>query len=131
MTTISTLYLLYGSKLADEKRIQKGGGMHFAKISQKCPVVVHMKLAKLGSGSRGHSTYVLSTFLCTGAFLYVNYGFLLVLSMQLWVWGGQCSKKSLLHCAPSLFPKVELWALGAHVHKTTYGPLIDTVWPCT
>jgi hypothetical protein len=27
---------------------------------------------------------------------------------------------SLLHCAPSLYPKVELWAF-------TYGPLIDTV----
>ncbi len=28
--------------------------------------------------------------------------------------------------APSLSPKVELWALEAHVHKTTYGPLVDT-----
>ncbi len=40
--------------------------------------------------------------------------------------GEQCGKKNLLHCAPSLSPKAELWALTAHVHKTTYGPLIDT-----
>jgi hypothetical protein len=40
--------------------------------------------------------------------------------------GGQCSKKNLLHCAPSLSPKAKLWALEAHVHKITYGPLIDT-----
>jgi hypothetical protein len=40
--------------------------------------------------------------------------------------GGQCGKKNLLHCAPSLSPKAELWSLEAHVHKTTYGPLIDT-----
>ncbi len=29
--------------------------------------------------------------------------------------GGQCGKENLLY-----------WALEAHVHKTTYGPLIDT-----
>ncbi len=39
---------------------------------------------------------------------------------------GQCGKKNLLHCAPSLSPKAELWALEAHVHKTTCGPLIET-----
>ncbi len=33
--------------------------------------------------------------------------------------GGQCSKKNLLHCAPSLSPKVELWTLEA-----AYGPLV-------
>ncbi len=38
---------------------------------------------------------------------------------------GQCGKKNILHCAPSLCPKAQLWALKAHVHKTTYGPLID------
>jgi hypothetical protein len=32
---------------------------------------------------------------------------------------------SLLHWM-SLSHKAELWALEAHVHKTTYGPLIDT-----
>ncbi len=37
----------------------------------------------------------------------------------------QCGKKNLLHCAPSLSPKAELLALKAHVHITTYGPLID------
>ncbi len=38
-------------------------------------------------------------------------------------------KKNLLHCAPSLSPRAELWAMeapvGALVHKTTYGLLID------
>jgi hypothetical protein len=29
-------------------------------------------------------------------------------------------------CVPSLSPNAKLWALEAHVHKTTYGPLIDT-----
>jgi hypothetical protein len=52
-------------------------------------------------------------YLCTGAFLYVCYSFLLI-------------SINLLHCAH--FTK--LWALespiGAHEHKTTYGPLIYT-----
>ncbi len=30
------------------------------------------------------------------------------------------------NCAPSLSPKAELWALEANVHKTTYGPVMDT-----
>jgi hypothetical protein len=71
-------------------------------------------------------------FMC-GAFLYVRYSFLLIsnkfcdLSLLLWV-RVQCGKKNVpvLHCAPSLSHKAELWALEAHVHKTTYGPLIDT-----
>ncbi len=43
-------------------------------------------------------------------------------------WEGreQCGKKNLLNCAPSLSPKDEVWALEAHVHNTTYGPVIDT-----
>jgi hypothetical protein len=69
---------------------------------------------------------------CTGAFLYVHESFLLIsistkfceLSLLHWL-RGQCNKKNILHCAPSLSPKAELWALKAHVHKTTYGPLID------
>ncbi len=40
--------------------------------------------------------------------------------------GGQCGKKNVLHCAPSLSPKAKPWALEAHVHKTTNRPLIDT-----
>jgi hypothetical protein len=61
------------------------------------------------------------------------YSFLLIsnksrdLSLLHWVGvGGQCSKKNLLHCSPTLFPKAELWVLEAHVHLNTYGPLIDT-----
>jgi hypothetical protein len=34
--------------------------------------------------------------------------------------GGQCGKKNLLHCAPSLSPKAELWALKAHVHNNLW-----------
>ncbi len=41
-------------------------------------------------------------------------------------WGGQCGKKNLLHCAPSLSSKAKPWAVEAHVHETTNGPLIDT-----
>ncbi len=47
------------------------------------------------------------------------------LSLLYWV-GGQCDKKNLLHYAPSLSLKAELWALEAHVHKTTNAPLTHT-----
>ncbi len=36
---------------------------------------------------------------------------------------GDSAVKKLLHYAPLLSPKPELWALEAHVHKTTYGPV--------
>ncbi len=62
----------------------------------------------------------------TEAFLYVSNSFLLIstkfcdLSLLRWVgWGWQCGKKNLLHCTPSLSSKAELWALEAHVHKTS------------
>jgi hypothetical protein len=64
----------------------------------------------------------------TRAFLYERNSFLLIskkfcdLSLLHWA----CGQKNLLHCAPSLSPKAKLWALEAHVHKITYGPLIDT-----
>jgi hypothetical protein len=48
-----------------------------------------------------------------GAFLYVRYSFLLI--------SNKFCDLSLPHCAPSLSPSLE-----AHVHKTTWGPLIDT-----
>jgi hypothetical protein len=62
---------------------------------------------------------------------YVCYSFLLIsnkfcdLSL-LHGGGGQFGQKNLLHCAPSLSPRAKLWALDAHVHETTYEPLIDT-----
>jgi hypothetical protein len=45
--------------------------------------------------------------------------------------GGQCDKKNLLHWAPEVRYDTALNLLkslvGANVHKTIYGPLIDTV----
>jgi hypothetical protein len=58
----------------------------------------------------------------TGAFLYVYYSFLLIsnkfcdLILLHWV-EGQCGKEKLLHYAPSLSPKAELWAIEAHVNN--------------
>jgi hypothetical protein len=51
------------------------------------------------------------------AFLNVHYRFLLI--------SNKFCDLSLLHWVPSLSPKAELWALEDHVHKTTYGPLMD------
>jgi hypothetical protein len=71
---------------------------------------------------------------CPRRYLILCYSFLLIsnkfcdFSLMRWVGGGgeQCGKKNLLHCAPLLSPKAELWALESHVLKTTYVPLIDT-----
>jgi hypothetical protein len=46
--------------------------------------------------------------------------------------GGECSKKNLLHWAlearyDTAFYNPLKSPVGAHVHKTAYGPLIDTV----
>jgi hypothetical protein len=59
--------------------------------------------------------------------LYVRYSFLLISNEFCdWRGGGECDEKNLLHFAPSLSHRAKLWALEAHVHKTTYELLIDT-----
>jgi hypothetical protein len=75
-------------------------------------------------------------FYVQGAFLYVRYSFLLISNkfcdLSLLILGGggggwgQCGKIFTALCSLSVSPKAELWALEAHGHKTTNGPLIDT-----
>jgi hypothetical protein len=63
----------------------------------------------------------LLTILCTGAFLYERYSFLLIsnkfchLSLLHCVGRGQWCKKNLLHRVPSLSPKAKLCALEAYI----------------
>ena len=71
----------------------------------------------LDTPSVNPNAYKLGGFFMFRSVPYVRYSFLLI--------STKFCVLSLLHCATSLSPKTELWALEPHVHKTTYGPLID------